>query len=103
LSGLLITGTDDNSFIKVSDSLLSYDKVGKIRGSVALLRGDQIQSYRVGETFVAGSLPWWLKVRIAFSEYPALVALTGAGAGIGLAILLYGWLARRAGRRIKGD
>ncbi|MDH4395648.1 MAG: cellulose biosynthesis cyclic di-GMP-binding regulatory protein BcsB [Limnobacter sp.] len=103
MSGLLITGTDDNSFIKVSDSLLSYDKIGKIRGSVALLRGDQIESYRVGETFVAGSLPWWLKVRIAFSEYPALVALTGAGAGIALAILLYGWLARRAGRRIKGD
>lgn len=102
-SGLLITGTDDNSFIRVSESLLSYDKVGKIRGSVALLRGDQIQSYRVGETFVAGSLPWWLKVRIAFSEYPALVALTGAGAGIALAILLYGWLARRAGRRIKGE
>lgn len=103
LSGLLITGTDDNSFMKVSESLLSYDKVSKIRGSVALLRGEQIQSYRVGDTFVSGALPWWLKVRIAFSEYPALVALTGAGAGIALAILLYGWLARRAGRRLKGD
>lgn len=100
---VVLTGTDELSYQRMSDSLLDYDQVGRMRGSVALMRGGQVESYRVGSTYVAGSLPWWLRIRIAFSEYPVLVAVAGAAGGVLLAILMYGWLAGRANRRMKGQ
>ena len=100
---MVLTGTDELSYQRMSDSLLDYDQVGRMRGSVALMRGGQVESYRVGSTYVAGSLPWWLRIRIAFSEYPVLVAVAGAAGGVLLAILMYGWLAGRANRRMKGQ
>jgi hypothetical protein len=42
-------------------------------------------------------------LRIAFSEYPALIAVGGALAGVILAILAFGWLSGRASRRTKGN
>lgn len=101
-SGLVLTGTDEESFARAVAALSDYADLAKIKGSVSLVRGDDIQSHQIGKTFVAGSLPWWLRVRIAFTEYPALIAVGGALAGVLLALLAYGWLSRRAGKRAQG-
>lgn len=101
-AGIVITGTDPSSFDRALGGLSSYDDVAKIRGNVTLFRGDQIESFNLGHSYVSGNLPWWLRVRIAFSEYPALIAVTGAIAGILIAVLLFGWLSKRASRRMQG-
>lgn len=98
-AGLVITGTDSNSLMRAMNALSDYGDISQIRGSVTLLRGESIQSYRVGESYIAGSLPWYMRIRIAFAEYPALIALTGVLAGVILAIVLFGWLSGRAARK----
>ena len=102
-AGLVVTGTDQDSFERAVAALSDYGDVAKIKGSVSLIRGDDIQSYSLGETYISGALPWWLRLRIAFSEYPALIAVGGALAGVILAILAFGWLSGRASRRTKGN
>lgn len=101
-AGLVVTGTDQDSFERAVAALSSYSDVAKIKGSVSLIRGNDIQSYSLGSTYISGALPWWLRLRIAFSEYPALIAVGGALAGVVLAILAFGWLSSRANRRTKG-
>jgi hypothetical protein len=101
-AGLIVTGTDQDSFERAVAALSSYGDVAKIKGSVSLIRGDDIQSYSLGNTYISGALPWWLRLRIAFSEYPALIAVGGALAGVILAILAFGWLSSRANRRTRG-
>lgn len=102
-AGFVITGTDQDSFERAVAALSNYGDVAKIKGSVSLIRGDDIQSYSLGDTYITGALPWWLRLRIAFSEYPALIAVGGALAGVILAILAFGWLSGRASRRTKGN
>lgn len=102
-AGVVVTGTDQDSFERAVAALSNYSDVAKIKGSVSLIRGNDIQSYSLGETYISGALPWWLRVRIAFSEYPALIAVGGALAGVILAILAFGWLSGRASRRSKGS
>ena len=102
-AGFVITGTDQDSFERAVAALSDYGDVAKIKGSVSLIRGDDIQSYSLGETYITGALPWWLRLRIAFSEYPGLIAVAGALAGVILAILAFGWLSSRASRRTKGN
>lgn len=102
-AGLVITGTDQDGFERAVGALQSFADQAKVRGSVALVRADEIQSFSLGTSYVSGNLPWWLKIRIAFSEYPALIAVTGALAGVVLAMLAFGWLANRARKRIKGS
>lgn len=101
-AGVIVTGTDQESFERAVAALSSYSDVAKIKGSVSLIRGNDIQSYSLGNTYISGALPWWLRLRIAFSEYPALIAVGGALAGVILAILAFGWLSSRANRRTKG-
>lgn len=101
-AGLVITGTDQDSFERAVAALSDYGDVAKIKGSISLIRGTDIQSYSLGETYISGALPWWLRLRIAFSDYPALIAVGGALAGVILAILAFGWLSGRASRRTKG-
>lgn len=101
-AGLVITGTDQEGFYRAVKALSNYDNVAKVKGSVSLIRDDKIQSYQLGNTYISGSLPWWLHLRIALSRYPALVALGGALTGVLLALLAYGWLSRRAERRKTG-
>ena len=102
-AGLVITGTDQLGFEQAVASLSNYSDVAKMNGSVSLIRGENIQSYNLGETYISGALPWWLRLRIAFSEYPALIAVGGALAGLVLAMLAFGWLSGRASRRLKGN
>jgi hypothetical protein len=101
-AGIVITGTDQDSFERAVAALSNYGDVAKIKGSVSLVRGDNIQSYSLGETYISGALPWWLRLRIAFSEYPALIAVGGALAGVILVVLMFGWLSGRASRRTRG-
>ncbi|HEY1059911.1 MAG TPA: cellulose biosynthesis cyclic di-GMP-binding regulatory protein BcsB [Limnobacter sp.] len=102
-TGLVVTGSNEEGFERAVSAFGNYTDIAKIRGSVTLIRGDELQAYHIGNTFISGNLPWWLRIRIAFSEHPVLIALGGALAGMALALIAYGWLSRRASRRIKGD
>lgn len=100
-AGLVITGTDNPSFVRAMQALSDYGDIAKVRGSLTLLRGETIQSFRVGDTYIAGSLPWHMRIRIAFAEYPALIAVSGILAGMIIAVGLFGWLSGRARRKSK--
>ena len=101
-AGVVITGTDQDSFERAIAALSDYGDVARIKGSISLIRGNLIQSYSLGETYISGALPWWLRLRIVFSEYPALIAVGGVLAGVILALLAFVWLSGNAARRSKG-
>jgi cellulose synthase (UDP-forming) len=79
------------------DTLRDGSQAALVQGDVALLSGSQVTSYRVGNTFTVGSLPFWLWPGWALRDQPiglAGIALAGCVL-LGLALL---WLVRRRAR-----
>jgi cellulose synthase (UDP-forming) len=56
-------------FLKTSQS-------GEIASSVSVLHGDGFASYQLGShVYHVGHLPWWVQMRLWFTQYPWLVVL----------------------------
>lgn len=82
----------------ISDEKLSRS----INGSVAFIRGAQVHSLRVGESYFVGELPWWVMIWFPLSVYPLLVAFLTIAAVV---LLTTAWLRLRTqqGRVSNGE
>ncbi len=100
-SVVLFTGTEATTLAQAVASLEDPGKVARIRGSVTLVKGEELEGFDLGPTYVSGHLPWWLQARIALSRYPLLVAVLGVLAGLALAFFSYGWLSRLSQKRLQ--
>lgn len=87
---------------KILDALDNPGLRGQINGDVAILRGDTVRSYHLGETYYVGHLPIWKLAWFHLSRYPLLVAAAGILAGLALALMLFLYLSRLAARRLGG-
>lgn len=85
----------------VIDALEDEGRVGRIRGDVAFVRGQQIDSFQAGSTYFVGHLPLYLRIWLFLSQHPLLLALFGVLAGLILAFLAYGLLRGFAARRME--
>jgi cellulose synthase (UDP-forming) len=85
------------SFLRVSQS-------SDIAQSVSVLHGTQFVSYRIGnDVYRVGYLSLWIRLKMLFSEFPALVVVLVLVACLLMATLLRVSLRRRARRRLQGD
>ncbi len=84
----------------VVDAIEDPGRLGRIRGDLAILRGNDIASYRGEPTYYVGTLTWWKRLWFHMAQYPALLLLLSIGAGVLLAFVLYAYLRRAAERRL---
>ena len=74
--------------------------VPNIQGDLALLAGDTMTSYRTGQTYTVGNLPFWLWPEWWLQDQPgAVIVIMIVGAGV-IGTCAFRMLRRRGGRRI---
>ncbi|MBS1169401.1 MAG: cellulose synthase [Burkholderiaceae bacterium] len=82
------------------DGLLDNAKVTSIRGDLTLLRGEQVESFRVNDVYYVGRLPWWSRAWFHLQNYPLLLTIAGIAVGLFIALALFAMLRARAARRL---
>ena len=86
-----------NVFLKTSQS-------SDIDQSVSVLKGNRFTSYRIGnDVYHVGTLSWWRRFNILFSEYPWLVVIAVVVFCGLMAALIRSNLRRRARVRLQGN
>ena len=86
-----------NVFLKTSQS-------SDIQQSVSVLHGSHFVSYRIGtDDYGVGSLSWWIRLNMLFSEFPGLTVIITVIFCILMAALIRAMLRRRARARLQGN
>ena len=98
-SVVALSATDQQQLSRLLDMLEKPDRVAQLQGDVALLRGGEVDSMRVGEPYLVGYVPWYAKLWSKAIEHPVLLGVLGALAGLMLAIGAFTALQELAARR----
>jgi cellulose synthase (UDP-forming) len=86
-----------STFLKTSQS-------SDISQSVSVLQGSRFSSYRIGsEVYRVGSLSWWVRLNILFSEYQWLMVISILVVCFLLAVILRSILRKKARARLQGS
>ena len=97
-----LLGSDAAAAESLLASLEDESKVPQIRGELALVRNDAIQSYQGGDLYYVGSLSWWQWLWFHFSRHALLLTIICLAAAVAAGLFLYGWLQRLAAKRLGG-
>jgi hypothetical protein len=97
-----LVGSDAAAAQSLVASLEDESKVPQIRGELALVRNDAIQSYQGGDLYYVGSLSWWQWLWFHFSRHALLLTIISLAAAVATGLFFYGWLQRLAARRLGG-
>ena len=97
-----LLGSDAAAAESLLASLEDESKVPQIRGELALVRNDAIQSYQGGDLYYVGSLSWWQWLWFHFSRHALLLTIVCLAAAVATGLFLYGWLQRLAAKRLGG-
>jgi cellulose synthase (UDP-forming) len=93
---------DSSNFESFMSSFLAVQQSSAISGSVAVLHGDEFDSFRIGsQVYHVGVLPWWTRLTLWFVEYPWLVAIIVLALVLLLAVWARQWLRRSARARLR--
>ena len=93
---------DAATFEPFMSTFLYVQQASDIQGSVALLLGTRFQSFRVGSAvYHVGSLPWWTRLEVWFSEVPWLAGIIVLVFAFLMAIWVRQWLRQRARGRLR--
>jgi hypothetical protein len=98
-SVVALTATDQQQLPQLLDMLEKPDRVAQVQGDVALLRGGEVDSMRVGEPYLVGYVPWYARLWSKAIQHPVLLGVLGAFAGLLLAIGAFTALQELAARR----
>lgn len=96
-----LTATDGVAMQLISESLNDTGKTNQMRGDLALLRADSVESFRIHPVYYAGNLPWWERIWFHLHTHPLWLASLGIVAGLLLTFMVYGALRVMARRRLK--
>ncbi|MCX7081170.1 MAG: cellulose biosynthesis cyclic di-GMP-binding regulatory protein BcsB [Pseudomonas sp.] len=95
--------SNDGDYQLLRELLNDSGKMDAMTGSVALIRSSGVSSWRVGEQYFVGYLPWWLLLWFQLSGHPmVLAAMTAISMLLG-AFLLWRVLRWAAHRRLADD
>ena len=94
-------GSDASATQSLIASLEDGSKVSRIRGELAIVRNDAIQSFQGPDVYYVGSLPWSQWLWFHFSQHPLVLTLVSLAVAIIAALLAYGLLQRRVARRLQ--
>ena len=97
-----LVGSDAAAAQSLVASLEDESKVPQIRGELALVRNDAIQSYQGGDLYYVGSLSWWQWLWFHFSRHALLLTIICLAAAVATGLFFYGWLQRLAAKRLGG-
>lgn len=95
-----LIGSDAEAQHALALALNAPGKVSLMRGDLALLRGDSLESFRINDIHYVGDLPWWRRVWFHLHNHPVLLALAGIVTGLFLSFVIYVALRLRARRRL---
>ena len=97
-----LAGTDAAAAQSLVAALEDESKVPLIRGELAVVRNDTIQSYQGGDLYYVGSLSWWQWLWFHFSRHALLLTLISLAAAVAVGLFLYGLLQRLVAQRLSG-
>jgi cellulose synthase (UDP-forming) len=93
---------DASTFPAFMDGFMKVQQSSEIQGSVAVLHGNQFQSFRIGsDVYHVGVLPLWTRLTLWFTEVPWLAAVLMMSLAFLLAVWIRLWLRAKARRRLK--
>ncbi len=85
------TWKDGKEYAEFLALLANPSDAQRFAGDTTILSAKGLVSYRTQPTYTVGDLPWWLPVRIWFSDHPLALALLTL-----LAVMVFGaWLSRK--------
>ncbi len=99
-SVVVLNATDAAALPAAATALIDAGKVREIRGDLVLLRGDAVQSFRVGDVYYVGHLSWWRWLWFQLHSHPLILAALGLLLGVFLALLVFATMRRMAARRL---
>jgi cellulose synthase operon protein B len=102
-SVVVLNATDAATLPRTALALIDPGKVRDVRGDLALLRGPDIESFRVGDTYYVGHLSWWRWIWFQLHSHPVLLVVCGLLLGVFLALVVFSAMRRMAARRLAGD
>ncbi|RKT27646.1 cellulose synthase subunit [Paraburkholderia sp. RAU2J] len=98
-SVVALMATDQQQLSQLLDMLEKPGRVAQVQGDVALLRGGEVDSMRVGDAYLVGYVPWYAQLWSRAIQHPVLLGVLGALAGLLLAIGAFTALQELAARR----
>ncbi|RZS57831.1 cellulose biosynthesis cyclic di-GMP-binding regulatory protein BcsB [Sphaerotilus mobilis] len=102
-SVVALQATDPAVLGAMRAAMLDPGKVAGMQGDLVLLRGAQMEAFRVGDVYQVGDLRWWRWMWFQMRGHPLLlVALVGL-ISLLLALTIYRALRARAERRVQGE
>lgn len=99
---IAMIGSDTPAADALVAALEDESKVALIRGELAIVRGDGVQSYQGGEVYYVGSLSWWQWVWFHFSRHAVLLTLLLLASALFAGLFIYGRMQRIVARRLGG-
>lgn len=73
-SVIAITASAPDQLWQATNAIADETLSRGIHGNVTFVRGNQVHSLRVGESYFVGELPWWVMIWFPLSAYPLLLA-----------------------------
>lgn len=103
-SVVLIALRDRNVAPNFLSAFLKTSQSSDISQSVSVLKDSRFVSYRIGnDAYWIGSLSWWTRLNMLFSEYPWLIVVSTIFSCLLMAVILRGILRRHARTRLQGN
>lgn len=100
---IILLAENQQNFELLNKALTNNKNIDKVFGSLAVIRNSGIiDSFRVGETYQLGYLPWWERFWFALQKHPINLALLSLLAAIIVTFLIWNGLSIINNRRLKG-
>lgn len=99
-SVIALTSNTPAALTSALDALNDGGKVQYIRGDLALMRGESVESFRVNNVYYIGDLPWWRWIWFHLNHHPLLLTAIGVAIGLFVALLAFGTLRNLATKRL---
>ncbi len=99
-SVVALTSNTPTALTSALDALHDGGKVQYIRGDLALMRGESVESFRVNNVYYVGELPWWRWIWFHLHHHPLFLTAIGVAIGLFVALLAFGALRNLATKRL---
>jgi cellulose synthase operon protein B len=97
-----LVGSDAAAARSLVAALEDSARVSQIRGGLAVVRNDTVQSFAADEVYYVGSLTLWQWLWFHFAHHALLLIILALAAAVAVALLLYGGLQRLVSARLEG-
>lgn len=99
-SVVILNATEPQALDLIGAALNDNTRINAIRGDLVLLRGEQLESFRVQDPYYVGELPWWYWLWFHLHRHPLWLALAGVSLGLLLTLMAFATLKRLTQRRL---